>query len=253
MSSVAPEKQPTHADERGELSRDLAEGIASGRFPVGSLLPTEFELCENYGLSRYAVRKALDELQELGLISRRKNVGTRVESSRPKPGFTQSIATVDELAQFGAEHVRVVREVTEVVADLALARELGCAGGTRWLRVSSLRMEAGRKARPICWTDVYLDAAYAEIGALVRESPGTLISSLVEARYGRAIARIRQEIRGMCLPKVLAGELQAEPGAAALKIVRRYLDSADQVFEISVSVHPADRFSFSMEMTRSRT
>jgi GntR family transcriptional regulator len=238
--------------ERSDLSRDLAQGIASGRFAIGSLLPTEFELCDRYGLSRYAVRKALDELQELGLISRRKNVGTRVEASRPKPGFTQAIATVDELAQFGAEHVRVVREVQEVVADLKLARELGCEGGMRWLRISSLRMEAGRKARPICWTDVYLDAAYAEIGTLVRESPGTLISSLVEARYGRAIARIQQEIGGMCLPKSLAGELQAEPGAAALKIVRRYLDSADQVFEISVSVHPADRFSFSMEMTRSR-
>lgn len=234
------------------IAAELAAAIAEGRYPVGSLLPTEFELCERHGLSRYAVRKALDELQELGLISRRKNVGTRVEAARPKPGFTQSIATVDELAQFGAEHVRVVREVQEVVADLALARELGCAGGTRWLRISSLRMDSGRKARPICWTDVYLDAAYAEIGALVRESPQTLISSLVESRYGRAIARIRQEIHGICLPKGLAAELQAEPGSAALKIVRRYLDPADQVFEISVSVHPADRFNFSMEMTRSR-
>ena len=238
--------------ERNDLARDLAEGIASGRFALGALLPTEFELCERYGLSRYAVRKALDELQELGLISRRKNVGTRVEASRPQPGFTQSIATVDELAQFGAEHVRVVRDVREVVADLALARELGCPGGTRWLRISSLRMDRGRKARPICWTDVYLDAAYAEIADLVRESPQTLISSLVETRYGRAITRIRQEVHGMCLPKGLAAELHAEPNSAALKIVRRYMDSADQAFEVSVSVHPADRFNFSMEMTRTR-
>lgn len=238
--------------ERVDLAHDLAEGIASGRFPVGTLLPTEFELCDRYGASRYAVRKALDELQELGLISRRKNVGTRVEAARPRPGFTQSIATVDELAQFGAEHVRVVRDVQEVVADLGLAKELGCAGGTRWLRVSSLRMDGGRKPRPICWTDVYVDAAYAEVGALVRESPGTLISSLIEERYGRAIARIRQEVHALCLPKHLAGELHAETGSAALKVVRRYLDSADEVFEISVSIHPADRFIFAMEMTRSR-
>jgi GntR family transcriptional regulator len=49
-----------------DLARDLAEGIAEGRFPVGSLLPTEFELCDRYDASRYTVRKALDELQELG-------------------------------------------------------------------------------------------------------------------------------------------------------------------------------------------
>jgi DNA-binding GntR family transcriptional regulator len=171
---------------------------------------------------------------------------------RPRSGFTQSIATVDQLAQFGAEHVRVVRDVKEVVADLALSRELGCAGGTHWLRVSSLRMEKGRKARPICWTDVYVDAAYAEIGPLVRESPGTLISSLIEVRYGRSIARIRQEIHGLCLPKSLAAELQADAGSAALKVIRRYLDSADEMFEVSVSTHPADRFTFEMEMTRAR-
>lgn len=240
------------ADAAPSLAQDLAEGIASGRFAVGSLLPTEFELCDRYGVSRYAVRKALDELQALGLISRRKNVGTRVEAARPQPGFTQAIATVDELAQFGAEHVRVVREVKEVVADRALARALGCEGGTRWLRISSLRMEGGRNPRPLCWTDVYVDPRYADIGKLVRRAPDELVSSLIERRYGRAIQRIRQQIKGICLSKPLAAELQAEAGAAALQVVRHYLDSADEVFEISVSTHPADRFTFAMELSRSR-
>ena len=95
-----------------DLARELAEGIASGRHPVGSLLPTEFELCEQFGASRYAVRKALDELQELGLISRRKNVGTRVEAARPAAGFTQQVATVGELVQYGAEHERTLRGVS---------------------------------------------------------------------------------------------------------------------------------------------
>ena len=129
-----------------------------------------------------------------GLISRRKNVGTRVEAARPATGFTQSIATVDELAQFGAQHVRVIRSTQAVVADLDLAKELGGEGGTRWQRISSLRMDATSKARPICWTDVNVDAAHSDIGKLVRKSPEVLISTLIEARYGRAIARIRQEI-----------------------------------------------------------
>jgi DNA-binding GntR family transcriptional regulator len=94
---------------------------------------------------------------------------------------------------------------------------------------------------------------YAEIGELVRRSPGELVSSLIENRYGRAIARIRQEIKGVCLSRAMAAELGAEPGGAALKVIRRYLDSADEVFEISVSIHPADRFTFAMEMNRSRT
>lgn len=238
----------THSD----LSRELAEAIATGKHPVGSLLPTEFELCEEHGLSRYAVRKALDELQELGLITRRKNVGTRVDASRPATGFTQSIATVDELAQFGARHVRVIRSSEQMVADRALAKELGCDGGTRWLRISSLRLDGTPKARPICWTDVYVDAEFADIAKLVRKSPETLISSLIEARYGRAIARIKQDVDAILIPASLATELQADAGSPALKITRRYFDAAGELLEISRSIHPSNRFTFSMEMSRSR-
>lgn len=234
-----------------DLSRELTEAITSGLHPVGTLLPTELELCETYQLSRYAVRKALDELQELGLISRKKNVGTRVESSRPAPGFTQSIATVDDLVQFGARHVRTVKSAQELVADLALAKELGCPGGTRWLRISSLRLDSGNaNALPICWTDVYVDAAFGDIAELVRMSPQTLISSLIEERYGRAIARIRQDINAILLSPELAAELKTDSGSPALRITRRYYDSADELLEISRSFHPANRFTFSMEMSR---
>ena len=235
-----------------DLAQEIAQGITSGRYPVGSLLPTEFELCEQHDATRYTVRMALGELQEQGLISRKKNVGTRVEASRPTTGFVQALSSVEDLAQFGATHVRVVRSVEEVVVDLALAKELGCDGGTRWLRISSLRMDGDKRKRPVGWTDVYVDASYTDIGDAVRKAPDTLISSLIETRYGRRIARIRQDIDAMAVPKSLADELKVEAGSPALKVVRRYLDAADDAFEISVSVHPAGRFTVSMDLNRSR-
>lgn len=241
--------------QHAEIAKDLAEQIASGTLPVGSLLPTEFELCEKYDASRYTVRLALGRLQEQGLISRRKNVGTRVEASRPTGGFVQSLASVEDLAQFGATHVRVVRDVAEVVVDLQLAQQMGCAGGSRWQRISSLRMDGGtktRQGRPIGWTDVYIDPAYADIGPMVRQAPQTLISELIESRYGRRIARIRQDLCASTIPATLTSELKVDAGSPALMIVRRYFDAADVVFEITVTLHPAERFTFSMELTRSR-
>lgn len=233
-----------------QLTRLLTEQISSGQYAVGDLLPTEFELCEQHGLSRYAVRKALDDLQDMGMISRRKNVGTRVEANKPAVGFTQSIATLDELAQFGAKHVRVVRSTATVVVDLELAKALGCAGGTHWQRISSLRMDPTDANRPVCWTDAYVDMANAEVAQDVREHPDALISALIENRYGRAIARIRQEVSAVSLSRELADELHAEIGAPALRITRRYFDAAGEIFEITSSIHPADRFSFSMELSR---
>ncbi|MET0962395.1 MAG: GntR family transcriptional regulator [Noviherbaspirillum sp.] len=234
-----------------DIARSLTEGISSGRFPVGSVLPTELELCAQFGTSRHTIRAALHELQQLGLVSRRKNVGTRVESAAPTNDFRPSMASVDDLVQFGSTHVRKVQEVVEIEAEGALAADLGCEDGTRWLRISSLRMNGATERLPVGWTDVYIEPAYAEIGEMVRKSPGVLVSALIESRYGRRIAEIRQEIRATTVPEAIARSLQVDAGSTALKIIRSYLDAAGQVFEVSVSVHPADRFSVTMQLKRS--
>lgn len=233
------------------IVEDLTGRIANGDAAVGSLLPTELELCEQYGVARYTVRRALAHLQELGLISRRKNVGSRVLASRPTTGFTQSLASVEDLTQFGARHVRVVREIAHVVLDAKQAALLECPVGTPCLRISSLRMDGG-KARPIGWTDVYIDPAYEDVGKLARQQPEVLVSTLIESRHGRRIARIRQDIRASAIPQRLAAELGAAEGSPALQIVRRYFDLAGRLFEITVTMHPAERFTFSMDLNRSR-
>ena len=244
-------KPPKTKPHFAEIARHLTEAITSGRFHVGSLLPTEMELCEQYQTSRHTVRAALHELQQLGFVSRRKNVGTRVESAQPTNDFRPSLASVEDLVQFGTTHVREVQAVERTTVAGALAKELGCAPGTRWLRISSLRMDRAAHRPPVAWTDVYVDPAYAKLEQVVRASPCTLISALIEARYGRRIAEIRQDIRAVNVSPAIARVLRMEAGAAALKIVRRYLDAAGQAFEVSVTVHPAERFSVSMRLHRS--
>jgi GntR family transcriptional regulator len=234
-----------------DIVRHLTEGITAGRFAVGSLLPTEMELCDQYNTSRHTVRAALHELQQLGIVSRRKNVGTRVESTQPTNDFRPSLASLEDLVQFGTTHVRKVQAVEKTMATGALAKELRCAIGTRWLHISSLRMDKDPHRLPIGWTDIYVDPTYSKIEEIVRASPRTLISSLIEARYGRRIAEIQQDIRAITVSRTVARALRLEAGAAALKIVRRYLDAAGKVFEVSVTVHPADRFFLSMRLHRS--
>jgi DNA-binding GntR family transcriptional regulator len=235
-----------------QVAQDLAGKIADGSFPVGSLLPTEFELCDRYGASRHTVRAAIRELQDQGLVSRRKKVGTRVEAVRPSSFYRQSLASVAELVQFGAAHRRVVQEVKPVVADRALARLLGCEPRSQWLRVSSLRLDTQPGAPPVGWTDVYLDPSLSGVAELARTSPDVLMSTLIEQHYGRRIEEIQQDITATAIPGRLAGKLAATAGAPALQIVRRYIDHAAGAFEISVTLHPAERFTFSTRLRRER-
>jgi DNA-binding FadR family transcriptional regulator len=56
----------------------LVDGIVSGRYPSGSLLPPEPELCRSFDVSRAVVREALKMLEEKGLARARQGHGTTV-------------------------------------------------------------------------------------------------------------------------------------------------------------------------------
>ena len=233
-----------------ELARELNQGIAEGRWAVGALLPTEFELCEQYDASRHTVRMAIAELQELGLVSRRKKVGTRVEAQTSPSGYRQSLASVSDLIQFSATHRREVLEAGEIACDAKLARILGCEAGARWLRISTLRRDGRPSKPPVAQTDIYVDPAFEDLPDLARAEPEILISNLIERRYGRRIAEIRQDVQAILVPDKLSDLLKVEKGSPALKVTRRYYDVAGDILELGVAIHPADRFTMSTRIRR---
>ncbi len=236
------------------VARRLAEGISTGEYPVGTVLPTEFQLAERFCVSRATIRSALRELQQLGLVSRRRNTGTRVEAARPaweSSGYTHSFRTVEDVLQYAVETRRCIQEIADEISDDELAAALGCRPGRKWLRVSSVRVNTGKPAAPpICWTDVYVDAAYAELVRARVADHGGAIASLIEERTGRRIAEILQHIRAVGLPPKAAGPLQAEPLSHALEITRRYRDARGDGFVVSRSIHPTGRFAYSLVMRR---
>ncbi len=61
-----------------QLKTLLLEQIVEGRYPPGERLPTEHELCREFGISRTPVNRALTELAEEGVVVRRRRRGTFV-------------------------------------------------------------------------------------------------------------------------------------------------------------------------------
>lgn len=57
---------------------EIGMGVASGTFPVGSVLPGDAEMIDRYGVSRTVLREALKTLEAKGLVEARAKVGTRV-------------------------------------------------------------------------------------------------------------------------------------------------------------------------------
>ena len=232
------------------VAKDLMAGIASGRYPVGSLLPTEHELCDLYGVSRHTVRAAIDQLLGQGLVSRRKRVGTRVEASSPRGGYTQSLASVADLAQLAPDQRWQIRDVQHFVADLGQAARLGLVPGEHYFCLSSIAV--AQAAPPLCCTQVYAQRDYGEVIELAREQPEQPIARLIEQHYGRAIAVIDQQVRAVALTAELAHALEAQVGSAGLQIIRHYREENGDLMAVAETIHPHDRFTLVTQLRRDR-
>lgn len=231
-----------------QLATVLGERIASGAYPIGDLLPTEAELGKSFGVSRYTVRQAIQHLRTQGLVSARKGVGTRVDAAAPEPSYSHAVRSLDDLMQYARETVLDVAEITEVDARGPLAVLLGCRPGKRWLRATGVRYAIADDA-PVCCNEIWIDAAYGDIRPEIGTAR-TAICGLIESRYGETIVEIEQAISATTLNDTQARQLQARTGDAALTITRRYFVTGRRLIELANSVHPADRFTYSMTIRR---
>jgi len=62
------------------VAEQIIETIKDGSFPVGSKLPSEFELAEHMGVSRPTIREALSALTAVGLIESKPGSGNYVRN-----------------------------------------------------------------------------------------------------------------------------------------------------------------------------
>lgn len=66
-----------------QVSQEIEDAILSKKLTLGERLPSEFELCSQFGVSRTAIREALKNLSAKGLISIEKGKGIFVRNLSP--------------------------------------------------------------------------------------------------------------------------------------------------------------------------
>ncbi|PMH40337.1 GntR family transcriptional regulator [Vibrio sp. 10N.286.49.B3] len=74
FNSISGSKRSLHV----QVAREIARGILSGKLPQGSIIPGEMVLCEQFGISRTALREAVKLLTSKGLLQSRPKIGTKV-------------------------------------------------------------------------------------------------------------------------------------------------------------------------------
>lgn len=236
-----------------QVAEELRRAISDGTYPVGAHLPTEHQLCEQFDISRFTAREAVRQLASGGLVSRRPRIGTVVTATAAPARYTHDVGNVQELLQYAQDTELHLVFIGKIVIGKTQEQEFGARAGEEWIYGMGVRMAgtaaelAAGAARPICVTRLYLNPVLAGIEAKLRGRRGA-VHAMIEADYGRKIERVEQELQGVLLDADDAANLGAKPGAAGLRIVRRYYAENGDLLEVGDNVHASDRYSYRMQM-----
>ncbi|MBR0671413.1 GntR family transcriptional regulator [Neoroseomonas soli] len=236
--------QPRYAT----VATALAAEILEGKRPVGTLLPTEQELGQSFGVSRSTVRQALRRLAELGLVASAQGVGTRVIADQPRGRYVLAVRSVTDVMGYAARTHLDIRGRGKVVADAALAERLGCEVGSHWVHVAGLRRAAEGRAAPISLCDLYIAEEFAEVAA----SPDLAMTPayrLIAQRRGVPVETVQQDIAAIALDAAQAEVLGVAPGSPGLYIRRQFFAASGRLVEATTNIHAAaDQFVYTLRL-----
>ena len=231
-----------------QIQHLLRYRIHNGQYRPGTQIPSEHELSAELGVSRVTLREALRELVRENLLVKVQGKGTFVNSNPPKrlapvryTGFLEELqervrklrVTDAEIAQVPAPpDVKKALQLDEDASELTVIRRLRLIGD-----------------QPFSFTLNYLPT---EIGARIR----------IKDLYSMPLLKILQE--DLKIPIVRARETvaaaPADPDTArrlgipvlypVLHMTRIMYTTGDQPFEVVDIYYRADRYHYSVNMTR---
>ncbi len=230
MSQTIERESPVPYYE--QLYGILKSRITDGDFATDERLPSEHELCREFGLSRATVRQTLSKLESDGYARRVARRG--VFASTPEESSGWSVQDTQGFLELQLRHGRRGVGTTVVGAQYEtppehVADALQLAPQETVFALSRVRSMDGTLAMfSINWFPSGAGRAVAA-AADVLDGSGSVNSTLRNA--GFSIAGARRVVESLPAPRDVAEHLRIEPGRALLRVRSSSWDQADLPFD----------------------
>ncbi|MFD1135199.1 GntR family transcriptional regulator [Paenibacillus urinalis] len=84
-----------------QLKKIIRDRIVHGQYPVGTLIPSEPQLEQEFAVSKMTVRNAIKELQQEGYVLKQSGVGTTVQRNSVAPQLSKGKQFTEILVEQG--------------------------------------------------------------------------------------------------------------------------------------------------------
>ncbi len=229
-----------------QLKEIIRERIRSGESALGTLIPSERELCERYGISRMTARQSTGELVNEGLLYREQGKGTYV--GRPRiaqqvlrlTGFTEDMRSREQrpgAKVLGAE----MWPADDTTAERLRIKMLQPVFRLRRLRLAD--------ASPLALETSCINFIGCE-RLLENDLERGSLFQLLETTYDVPPVEAEQELEADLAREDEASLLGVEIGSAVLRTCRVTLTRRNLPLEYATSVYRGDAYRFYTRMVR---
>ncbi len=224
----------------------ISEGIKSGTYPPGELLPSENAIAETYEVSRVTVRRALEHLVEDGLVTKRKGQGSIV-TLRDQHSHDQERVSglLTNLVAKGAEFSVKTLFWDTVTPGAGVCIKLGVPVGTEcWL----IRRVRFIERKPLSYALIYLPK---NVGASIprRKAENKMVIQMLDDTDYRA-----DEMKFSMSAALADGEcaevLQLSVGSAVLCMKGVAYSVSKEAVYYQESFYHTDRYEYAVQLNR---
>lgn len=218
------------------VKRQITEAIMLGKWPAGTVLPSEVALSQLFGVAVGTVRRALADLTNEGFLSRRRKTGTVVTGRTPQHSlrfFFQyfRLHGLDGSLQNSESLILSLNHVEGTESECA---QLQIAEGADVIRIHRLRSVGGQ---PVMHEVLVLPSAnLPDFPVKPEEVPHLLYMFLLE-KYGIRISAVREQLGADLASAQDAELLGLECPAAVLTIDEVAYDQS--AVPVLISAHRA--------------
>jgi GntR family transcriptional regulator len=227
-----------------QIKEHLLARIDSGAWTEGSLIPTESELCGEYGVSKITVREAIKILVMDGRLSRVRGRGTFVTKRKIEQRLNRFFSFTRWARQNGIEPASRILKVETMPCAPPVAAHLGIPEGRPAISIERLRLGNGE---PLMLETIWMDAGLCP-DIHLRDLANVPLNTILEREYGIVPGRALETIEPRTADPYVSRLLAIDRDVLLMLVEHTAYATDNRIIYFVTSLYRGDRVKFSIEL-----